>query len=263
MTRSTVIDPLALSENRFILHAQPIVELRTGETARYELLIRMLTAEGALVPPGAFLPAAERFGLITDIDRWVVARALELAADGTPVAVNLSARSIGDPIILAAVAAAIDRGVDPARVLFEITETAATININEPRDFVHALAQLGCALALDDFGTGFGTFTYIKNLPAKYIKIDMEFVHQATTSKTDLEVIKSIVAIARSLGQRTIAEGIEDEPTLSLMRDLGVDFAQGFHLGRPATLATPPAPPPAIDPSEAAQRAVAATAVPA
>jgi EAL domain-containing protein (putative c-di-GMP-specific phosphodiesterase class I) len=218
---------LALAENRLTLYAQPIVDLRTSKTARLELLIRMLTAEGEIVPPGAFLPAAERFGLITDIDRWVVARALELAADGIPVAVNLSARSIGDPRILAAVAAAIDQGADPACLVVEITETAATTNLNEAREFVHALARLGCALALDDFGTGFGTFTYIKSLPAEYIKIDMEFVRQAATSTTDLEVIKSIVAIAHSLGQRTIAEGIENEQTLNLMRDLAVDFAQG------------------------------------
>lgn len=253
----------ALAENRFTLYAQPIVDLRTSKTARHELLIRMLTAEGEIVPPGAFLPAAERFGLITDIDRWVVARALELAADGIPVAVNLSARSIGDPRILAAVAAAIDQGADPACLVFEITETAATTNLNEAREFVHALARLGCALALDDFGTGFGTFTYIKSLPAEYIKIDMEFVRQAATSTTDLEVIKSIVAIAHSLGQRTIAEGIENEQTLNLMRDLAVDFAQGYHLGRPTPLAAPPAPLPAIDHAEAAQPAVAATAAPA
>ena len=127
----------------------------------------------------------------------------------------------------------------------------------QAREFVYALARLGCALALDDFGTGFGTFTYIKNLPAKYIKIDMEFVHQAATSATDLEVIKSIVAIAHSLGQRTIAEGIENEQTLSLMRDLGVDFAQGYHLGRPTHLAAPSVPPAALDHEDAAQPAVA------
>ena len=226
----------ALAEDRFVLYAQPMVHIRTGQTGHYELLVRMLTDDGELVAPGAFLPTAERFGLITEIDRWVVAEALKHAADGTPVAVNLSGRSIGDPVILNTITTAIDHGLDPALVIFEITETAATTNINVAREFAQTLTRLGCALALDDYGTGFGTFTYIKNLPAKYLKIDMEFVHGAATSTTDLEVIKSIVAIAHSLGQRTIAEGIENQQTLDLMRDLGVDLAQGFHLARPAPL---------------------------
>lgn len=232
----------ALAEDRFVLYAQPMVDIRTGQTAHRELLIRMLTHDGELVAPGAFLPTAERFGLITDIDRWVVTTALKHAADGTPVAVNLSARSIGDPVILNTITTAIDHGLDPALVIFEITETAATTNMNVAREFAQTLLRLGCALALDDYGTGFGTFAYIKNLPAKYLKVDMEFVHGAATSPTDLEVIKSIVAIAHSLGHSTIAEGIEGEQTLDLMRDLGVDLAQGFYLARPAPLPPPRAP---------------------
>jgi diguanylate cyclase (GGDEF)-like protein len=226
----------ALAEDRFVLNCQPMVDLRTGLVEHSELLIRMITRDGDIVPPGAFLPTAERFDLITDIDRWVVTRALDLAASGMAVAVNLSARSIADPMILASVTAAADRGLDASRVIFEITETAATSNIQTAKEFAHALTTLGYALALDDFGTGFGTFTYIKHLPARYLKIDMDFVRGATDSKTDLEVIKSIVAIAHSLGLLTIAEGIESQEVLDLMRELGVDLGQGFHIGRPEPL---------------------------
>ena len=226
----------ALVEKRFILHAQPIIDLRSGQVAHRELLIRMLSDEGETIPPGDFLPIAERFSLIAEIDRWVITEALVLACQ-EPVTVNLSARSIGDPRILTAVRDAITAGLDPSKLTFEITETAVMSNFDTALEFVCALEQLGCELALDDFGTGFGSFTYLKHLPARYLKIDIEFVRDINEDPTDKEIVRSIIGIAHTLGKQTIAEGVESAEVLKTLQRLGVDYAQGYHLGRPQPLA--------------------------
>ena len=228
----------AITGKRLVLHAQPIVDVRTGQTSHCELLIRMLGEHGELIAPGRFIPTAERFGLISEIDRWVTGAGLRLALAGTPVAVNLSGQSIGDEAIIAATRDAVARGLAPGLVIFEITETAALRNLAAARDFAETLAGAGCAVALDDFGTGFGSFTYLKHIPARYIKIDVDFVRELTTSQTDQEVVKAIVGIARSLGKQTIAEGVESGETLELLRRYGVDYAQGFHIARPQPLAS-------------------------
>jgi diguanylate cyclase (GGDEF)-like protein/PAS domain S-box-containing protein len=227
----------AIEKERLVLYAQPIVELAGGEQVGEELLVRMLDENGELVPPGAFLPTAERFGLIRDIDRWVVSRALELIAAGRSVSVNLSARSVSDPELTSRVEQGLGRaGADPARLTFEITETAATADMEEVRAFAERVRRLGCGLALDDFGTGFGSFIYLKHLPVCELKIDMDFVRGVRASDADRRLVQSIVMIARALGVRTVAEGVEDAATLSLLRDYGVDRAQGWHLGAPAPI---------------------------
>ncbi|HLM85678.1 MAG TPA: EAL domain-containing protein [Solirubrobacteraceae bacterium] len=224
----------ALDEGRLVLYGQPMLDLKTGEVAHQELLIRMISNDGELIPPDAFLPTAERFGLIVEIDRWVTREGLRLARRGERISINLSAHSIGDEPILAMVRAAVISGeVDPAGVIFEITESAAMTNMNTAREFVEALIELGCHVALDDFGTGFGSFTYLKYLPTRYLKIDMEFVHDMVSNDTDRHVVDSITQVAHSLGKRTIAEGVEDAATLQALRDQGVDCAQGFFVGRP------------------------------
>ncbi len=226
----------ALAEQRFILHAQPIIDLRSGRVARRELLIRMVSDDGEIVPPGDFLPLAERFSLIGELDRWVIDQALILARR-QPVNVNLSGRSVGDPRILDAVRESISDGLDPRNLIFEITETAVMTDFARAREFVSALKELGCELALDDFGTGFGSFTYLKHLPARYLKIDMDFVRDINDDPTDAEIVRSIVGIAHTLGKETIAEGVENADVLQTLRELGVDYAQGFHLGSPAPIA--------------------------
>jgi diguanylate cyclase (GGDEF)-like protein/PAS domain S-box-containing protein len=223
----------ALAEDRFVLYGQPIIDLETGAVSHHELLIRMLDDDGGVIAPGDFLPAAERFGLINEIDRWVTSEALNFARDGYHVALNLSARSLGDMLLLQSVREAITRGVDPANLVFEITETAAVSNLADARAFAGELTDLGCDVAIDDFGTGFGAFTYLKHVPSRYVKIDIEFIRDLTTSPTDREVVSAIVGIARSLGKRTIAEGVEDAATMEAIRELGVDYAQGFYTGRP------------------------------
>jgi EAL domain-containing protein (putative c-di-GMP-specific phosphodiesterase class I) len=222
----------ALAEKRFILYSQPIVDLRSEKIAHRELLIRMLSEDGEVIPPGMFLPIAERFSLVGEIDRWVIGQALIVARD-EPVTVNVSARSVDDHWILEAVGTAIANGLDPGNLIFEITETAMITDFGAALAFVSALTELGCDLALDDFGTGFGSFIYLKHLPARYVKIDMEFVRNILVDPTDTEIVRSIVGIAHTLGKKTIAEGVENADVLEALRDLGVDYAQGYYLGRP------------------------------
>ena len=224
----------ALDEERLELFAQPIVPLRGG-SPREELLLRMRSRDGRTISASEFLPIAERYGLIGAIDRWVVSHAIELAAGGRHVQVNLSASSVGDPELLALIDTQLhETGADPAQVVFEITETALIQEIDAGEAFARDLTELGCQLALDDFGTGFGSFTYLKRLPINYLKIDIEFVRQLPFSSANQHLVKAIVNLAQGFGQETIAEGVEDERTLALLRRYGVDYAQGFHLGHPA-----------------------------
>jgi diguanylate cyclase (GGDEF)-like protein/PAS domain S-box-containing protein len=224
----------ALDDDRLVLYRQPIVDLRTGETVQHELLLRMRAEDGSIVAPGDFLPIAERYGLISEIDRWVLRRAVELAAQGEPTEFNLSAASIDDPDILRELESAIkETGADPALLVVEVTETAMMNHLDAGRRFAAQVAALGCRLALDDFGTGFASLSYLKRIPARLLKIDIEFVRDLTRSETDERVMRGIIGIAREFEQTTIAEGIEDEATLVRLRELGVHLGQGYLFGRP------------------------------
>ena len=237
----------ALEEDQFVLLAQPIIDVTSGEVSHHELLIRMRDDDGSLIAPGAFLPTAERFGLINAIDRWVGRTAVSLAGAGHRVALNLSAGSIGDSEIIRMVRTAAEEGVDPAMLIFEITETAAIANLEEARQFAAALAGIGCELAIDDFGTGFGSLTYLKHIPSRFVKIDREFIKDLADSPTDQHVVRAVVGISRSLGQSTIAEGVENAETLALVRKLGVDYVQGYFTGRPARIWPRPKEPLEVD----------------
>jgi PAS domain S-box-containing protein len=227
----------AFAEDRFELHAQPIVDLVTGETVQRELLIRMRATDGGLVPPGDFLPIAEKYGAIRDIDRWVIAQGAGYAARGIDVEINISAASIGDPELIAVIERELARtGADPSRLVFEITETALIEQTEVAVGLAETLRALGCRFALDDFGTGYGGFHYLKHLPMDFLKIDREFVRDAMSSEGDQHVIRAIVGLAQGFGLQTIGEGVEDAATLELLREFGVDHAQGFFLGRPAPL---------------------------
>ncbi len=228
----------ALDEDRFVLYAQPIVDLMTGETVQHELLLRMRSEDGEIIGPGEFLPAAERYGLISEIDRWVIRQAVQIASEGVPTEFNLSGRSIGDPDILRELATAVEEsGVDPSLLVVEVTETAFVGQTEAGRAFAERVRELGCRLALDDFGTGFSSLSYLKHLPADHLKIDIDFVRELTSSETDARVVRGIVALAREFNQTTIAEGVEDEATLIMLREMGVDLAQGYLFGRPAPMA--------------------------
>lgn len=234
----------ALAENRFVVHAQPIIDLHTGQVVQRELLLRMRAPEVAgvsagLIAPGSFLPVAEEFGLITEIDRWVIDRSTEIAATGDAVQINVSARSISDPSLVDYIKHAIQRtGADPEKIVFEITETTLVSDQAAARAFVERLHGVGCKIALDGFGTGYGGFTYLKQLPIDFLKIDIEFVRDLTNSSASRHVVEAVVNLAAGFGLKTVGEGVEDQATLDLLRELGVDYAQGFHIGRPAALPT-------------------------
>jgi diguanylate cyclase (GGDEF)-like protein/PAS domain S-box-containing protein len=230
----------ALDEELLKVYAQPIVPLREPGPQRVELLVRMTDADGAIVLPGAWLPVAERFGLIEDIDAWMVNQATRLIAAQNAAGrelvceVNLSGRSMADPRLPGAIESALAAySIDPANLILEITETAVVANMDEARRLAMKVRELGCRFALDDFGAGFGSFYYLKHFQVDLLKIDGEFVRSIANSEIDQRMVGAMVEIARSLELQTVAEFVEDEETLECIRGLGVDFGQGYHLGRP------------------------------
>jgi PAS domain S-box-containing protein len=226
----------ALDKDRLVLHSQPVVPLAGGQPSE-ELLLRMVGPGGDLLLPGSFLPVAEKYGLIGEIDCWVIGQAVALAATGRRVEANLSAASIGKLDLLPVIERNLrEAHADPSNVIFEITETALMQNVEAGEAFARGLREIGCPLALDDFGTGFGTFTHLKNLPISYLKIDIEFVRDLTTNQANQHLVKAIVGLAQDFGYETIAEGVGDAEAMVLLKDYGVDYAQGFHLGRPAPI---------------------------
>jgi diguanylate cyclase (GGDEF)-like protein/PAS domain S-box-containing protein len=241
----------AMLEERFVLHAQPIIDLHSGAVVQHELLLRMREADGALIAPGEFLPVAERYALVGEIDWWVIKQATQLAGAGCPVQLNLSARSVGDPDVLEHIERCVEQWqVPPGRIVVEITETAIVEDQQAARAFAEGLHALGCEIALDDFGTGYGTLTYLKQIPVDYLKVDIEFVRDLASNAASRHVVHAILTLARNFNLRTIAEGVEDAATLALLCGLGVDFAQGFHIAHPAAFAERPGDlqePPAFD----------------
>jgi len=231
----------ALAEDRFELHLQPIMDIATGRITSAEVLLRLRDETGELVPPSRFVYIAERVGLMPQVDAWVVDRSLELLArmrrDHHPTfdfEVNLSGHSIGNPDIEKAIVGSLaTHGVDPSALILEITETAAVADVALARTFAERMIELGCAFALDDFGAGFGSFYYLKHLLFDYVKIDGEFVAHVHESAVDRTIMRSIVGIARDLGKRTVAEFVSEPQILEVCREEGVDFAQGYLIGKP------------------------------
>ncbi len=234
----------ALTQDRLSLHTQPIRSLASGGIERYELLLRMTGEDGALLPAASFIEAAERSGMVQELDRWVVVRALELLAsreqEGRPVSlhVNLSGASVADISVLEFIERRLDEGAaDPARCTFEITETARVHDYEAAGGFADRLTEFGCQVAIDDYGAGFGPFHYLKQIPFDLIKIDGSFVRDMPNSDADQLTVQAIVQIARGLGKTTIAEYVQDDATTQMLREYGVDMAQGYHLGRPVDIA--------------------------
>ena len=238
----------ALAEERFILHCQKIQPLsdEAGPLHYCEVLVRMLDESGDIVPPMAFIPAAERYNLMPAIDRWVIHHALtELARrrNGEPESritwfINLSGASLADEGMLDYIRAQIEAScVQPGEVCFEITETAAVANLELAVDFIKALGTFGCKFALDDFGSGMSSFAYLKNLPVDYLKIAGTFVQNIAGNKTDHAMVDAINHVGHVMGIMTIAEHVESPVILERLREIGIDFAQGFAIHRPAPMA--------------------------
>ncbi|WP_051710823.1 EAL domain-containing protein [Andreprevotia chitinilytica] len=240
---------LALDEDRFCLYSQPIVPVRNHETgAHFELLLRLRDEHGEVVPPIAFIPAAERFGLMPQIDRWVVRTALSTIAERYPdgqgadklvCAINLSGSSLGDDTFLDFIHEQFTHsGVAPDSICFEITETSAIANLKRATHFMHELHQLGCRFSLDDFGAGMSSFAYLKHLPVDYLKIDGGFVKNLATDPTDRAMVVAINHIGHVMGKRTIAEFAENDAIIQQLQEIGVDYIQGYGIARPAPFTT-------------------------
>jgi len=233
----------ALRKDRFSLHFQPILDLRSDVVTHHELLLRMVEEDGSLVMPGAFLGVAERYGLIYEIDRWVVREAIRLIAEhqrkgeNRVFEVNLSGKTLSDPDLLPMIQRELTANeVLPGNLVFEITETAAIHDLDQARRFIDAMKGLGCRFALDDVGAGFSSLYFLKHLAVDYIKIDGSFVRNLPHDPADQHLVKALVAVARELKRETIAEFVDSEETLRLLREYGVDYAQGFLIGRPGPL---------------------------
>jgi diguanylate cyclase (GGDEF)-like protein/PAS domain S-box-containing protein len=231
----------ALEHDRFLLHFQPLLSLKENRVEQYELLLRLPGDDGSLIYPGVFLPIAEQFGLIGAIDRWVVKEAIRLIAasqeTGTELRlnVNLSGKTLGDQEFPVMVRDELARtGIDPSLLILEVTETAAIADMAQARLFVETLQNLGCSFALDDFGSAWSSFYYLKHLPVNSLKIDGSFIERLPHDPVDQELVKAMVEVARRLGKTAVAEFVQDEQTVALLRSYGVDFAQGYHIGRPA-----------------------------
>lgn len=232
----------ALAEGRMLVFSQPVVSLATGEQVSSELLVRLRTRgeRPEILAPGGFLPAAERYDLIQQIDTWMVKEALALPT-GRDIQVNISAVTICDVGARAEIAALLASSPEAARrLVFEVTETADVAQLEAAQAFAEEITDLGSRLALDDFGVGFGSFGYLRALPLSTIKIDISFVRGLSASANDRRVVRAIVSIAREFGLLTIAEGVEDAATLRLLRELGVDLAQGFYFGHPRLIGAGP-----------------------
>ena len=239
----------ALMRDRLVLYQQPIVDLQSGKTERHELLLRIAEDGGEPVPASRFIQTAEQFGMVQELDRWVVNEAISMLdryyheGNGKrrpPFAlhVNLSGSSITDADVLEFIERSFDTtDAFPGAITFEITETAAIRNFETAAAFADRLGEFGCSIAIDDYGAGFGPFYYLKYLPFDLIKIDGDFIKELPRNDADQLTVKAIVDIAHGLGKQTIAEYVEEPATVDLLRELGVDMAQGFHIGKPVALA--------------------------
>jgi EAL domain-containing protein (putative c-di-GMP-specific phosphodiesterase class I) len=231
----------ALDEDGFELRFQPINDIHTGETTHHEVLIRLRGEDGKLIAPDAFLASAARFGMMSEIDFWIIenaARAYARYSEKTSVlklSINVSANAFESDDLVQHVRQTFDTyGVDPCHIIFEITESLAVRHPPHVEQQIAAIRDMGCEFALDDFGTGYSSFSYLQKLQFDYIKIDGSFVEDMMNRPVDQKMIKLIAEIAREAGMRTIAEYVQDVESLALLEELGVDLAQGYFVGKPA-----------------------------
>jgi len=237
----------AIEHNDFVLYCQGIFPLQHKELPPfYEILIRKRDEHGGIIPPAEFLPSAERYHLMTKIDRWVIQHAFmalqplfRMQSSVSPfiVSINLSGMSLGDAQLLPYIQNCFETyDISPKHVCFEVTETSAIINIDNTIKLIRELQKMGTRFMLDDFGSGMSSFSYLKHLPVNFLKMDGAYVKDITSSKVDLAMAKAIQSVAQSMEIQTIAEYVEDEATLDCLKDMGVAYAQGFYLNRPIPL---------------------------
>lgn len=233
----------ALENDTFILHAQVVQALHTTDEQQWELLLRLPDPDGELLPPGQFLPVAERFGLVTEVDRWVTKKAFALIAGwrqfgrALTLEVNIGASTLSDDAFIELVESELARtGIDPRHLVFEVNGSVAGAQMDSARVFAERLKALGCRFALDGFGHAAGTLEQLKYLPLDFVKIDGSFVRHVATDDSDRRIVRGLTALAKDMGCRVIAMNVGDEATRVQVAELGVDFVQGFHIGRPVPL---------------------------
>lgn len=226
----------AVKEDRFVLYFQPVVRVENGKIVHHEALVRLKGKHGELISPQAFIPAAERFGLMPQIDRWVVGASLDALRQhpGLNLFINISGISLSEESLLEYIEEMITQcGMEPSRIGFEITETAAVKDMMLARRWIERLKKLGCRFALDDFGIGFSSFSYLRILPVDYLKIDGSFIRNLEKDPSNRALVEAMSTIARSLGIKTVAEYVENGNVLKILQELKIDCAQGYFLGMP------------------------------
>ncbi len=230
----------AIADNRVILHFQPVKDSNTDDVAYYEALVRLVDENGKIIYPNSFIPALENTGEMHLLDRWIVKLAIASLGQHAKlkrIAINLSAHAFKDenlvPVIREALSANL---VDPAAITFELTESASLFNLNVTKRVIAELHAIGCTFAVDDFGSGFSSFAYLKELPADYIKLDGSFIRHLHKDDIDKALVRSLIQVVQALGKKAVAEFVENEEILEILKDFGVDLVQGYHIGRPMPL---------------------------
>jgi len=235
----------AVEDGRLELYAQRIVGISANTSDRpfFELMVRLRDEDGTLVPPNEFIPAAERYNVMVMVDRWVVSRAIELLARCIKqghrlplLAVNLSGTSINDEDFLEFVLSRLHDEQVAHAMCFEITETAAVASLSKATYFMRELKARGCRFSLDDFGSGVSSFVYLKTLPVDFLKIDGHFAAHVATDLVDRSMVEAITKVGRAMQVGTIAEKVESSEVLAVLREIGVDYIQGFHLAEPCAI---------------------------
>lgn len=225
----------ALKENRFLLFFQPVISFTEGRIIHYETLLRLRQENGEIILPDTFIPVAERFGLMAQMDRWVIETAFKTLRKhpGLNLFINLSGTSLGDGTLLDLVESLIRGSTNPSRIGFEITETAAVRDLAQAERWIQRIKEFGCKFALDDFGIGFSSFSYLRILPVDYLKIDGSFVRSIDLDDNHRAIVQAMNSVSHTLGKKTIAEFVENEEIAGILKEMGVDYGQGYHLGMP------------------------------
>lgn len=227
----------AITEDRMVLHFQPIFDVVKEKISYYEALIRLKEVNGDIVGPMEFIPALEASGEMHLLDRWIIklaTRTLKEYPELNHIAINLSAQAFKDESLVPTIVESLtDTGVSPQRITFELTESASLFNLHITQRVIAELHALGCSFSVDDFGSGFSSFAYLKDLPADYIKLDGSFIQNLHKDTIDQALVKSIIQVVQALGKKAVAEYVENEEILEILKDMGIDFVQGYHIGRP------------------------------
>lgn len=232
----------AISEDRMVLHFQPIFEAKSGKVSYYEALVRMRETDGRIIEPAEFIPALEMSGEMHMLDRWIIRLASRMLKDHPQlnrIAVNLSAQAFKDESLVPTILDCLrETDVDPARLTFELTESDSLFNLHITQRVIADLHALGCSFSVDDFGSGFSSFAYLRDLPADYIKLDGSFIQNLHRNTVDQTLVRSIIQVVQALGKKAVAEYVENQEIMNILQEMGIDYVQGFHLGYPLPIET-------------------------